>query len=278
VSFPPLTRTVLGIPVQEGRVPEPWDAARVEAGYLWADADRMLLRPDDAAAIYVQDGGPIILDVADGQARSDYDWLLYATAARAVLTMRGRYNLHATLVVPPAGKAVAILGDSGAGKSTTTAALVERGWRLACDDIVEVRNGPDGPVAHPVDRPLHLSDVAAERWGLDTADGRPLPLRDKRAYVVATDLEPAPLGTLVVLGATPVTEVTTSRVDALQALADIARSADRYGIASQPVHRQAFLEWAVAMCSAVRVGVVRRPEGQDSVDAVADAVMELVGP
>jgi len=277
VSLPPLTRAVLGVPVEEGVVPEPWEATVSEPPYLWAEADRMLFR-SGRAAVLVEAAGRIVLQAADEAARSDYDWLLYSTAARALLTMRGRHNLHATLVVPPGGgPAVAVLGDSGAGKSTTTVALVRRGWTLACDDIVEVRPGADGSVAHPVDRPLHLSDDAAALLGLDPADGRPLPLRDKRAYVVPTAPGSVPLGALVVLSPLGADEVAATRVDALAALPTVAASADRYGIATLPAHRSAFLAWAAGVCSSVAVWDVRRPAGRDTVDAVADAVVGAGG-
>jgi hypothetical protein len=276
VSLPPLTREVLGSAVAEEAAPEPWDAAVAVPPQLWADADRMLFRAE-RAAVYVEASGRVVLEAADEQARSDYDWLLYATAARALLTMRGRFNLHATLVVPPGGgAAVAVLGDSGAGKSTTTVALVRRGWRLACDDIVEVRHDTGGPVAHPVRRPLHLSDEAAVLLGLDAADGRPLPLRGKRAYAVPTALEPVPLGALVVLSPLAAREVAATRVDALAALPTVAASADRYGIATLPEHRAAFLSWSTALCAGAQVWDVRRPAGADTVEAVADAVAATV--
>lgn len=275
MSLPPLTRSVLGVPVEEGPVPQPWAAVAGEAPYLCVEADRMLFRSNASAAVYVEAAGRVVLETVDAQARSDFDWLLYSTAARALLTMRGRFNLHATLVVPPEGGAVAILGDSGAGKSTTTVALVRRGWRLACDDIVEVRAGDAGPVAHPVDRPLHLSDEAAALLGLDVEDGRPLPLRDKRAYVAPVTFGPVPLASLVVLSTLAADAVQVTRVDPLAALPTVAASADRYGIATLPEHRAAFLSWATGLCAGVGVWDVRRPAGTDTVDAVADAVASL---
>jgi hypothetical protein len=57
------------------------------------------------------------------------------------LRLRGTICLHAAAALAPAG-AVAIMGDSGAGKSTTVAALVSAGWPLLCDDIAAIDNAP----------------------------------------------------------------------------------------------------------------------------------------
>lgn len=271
----PLTREVLGVPVTEGPVPEPWDAAIVEEPTLWADADRMLFRSGEAAVFVTADS--LTLDAPGAELRATYDWLAYATGARALLTLRRRFNLHATLVVSPAGEAVAILGDSTAGKSTTTIALVRRGWRLAADDIVEVVPGPDGLTAHPVDRPIHLSDDAARLLDADLADGRPLRVVDKRVYRLGADLAPRPLRALAVLTthAGP-GGVSVERIDPLAAVPTVAAAADRYRIGRLPEHREAFLRWTTEVCRHSTLTHVSRPQGQDTVDQVADAVAGVV--
>lgn len=272
-----LTREVLGVPVTEGRVPEPWDAATDGAPYWWAEADRLLFH-GKRARLYVE-ADTVTIDAAGPDARAEEDWLLYATAARALLTFQRRYNLHATVVVAPDGRAVAILGESTAGKSTATAELVRRGWGFGCDDIAEVATSADGPVVKPVARPIHLADDVARRLGADPADGRLLPLRDKRAYAVAgADLTPRPLGAMVVLstlarGAT----VEAFPVAPLEGLTTVAAGADRYGICQLPEHRAGFLRWTTELCRQVPVWAVRRPAHGDTVQAVADAVAAVAG-
>lgn len=269
-ASPPLTREVLGVPVTEGRVPSPWAAAVVHEPTLWADPDRLLFDIGDAA-VHV-DAESVVLEVRAGGDRAEHDWLLYATAARAVLGFRHRFNLHATLVVAPDGAAVAVLGPSTSGKSTTTMALLRRGWGFACDDIAEVAIGTDGPVGRPVARPIHLSDTAARAAGADLALGRPLPGREKRAYLLAGDLAPRPLAAMVLLGVGSGGAVTTRRVEPLAALPTVAASADRYEVLHLPEHRGALLQWATEVCRSVPFWDVTRPADGDTVDRVADAV------
>ncbi|GAB3855645.1 HPr kinase/phosphatase C-terminal domain-containing protein [Nocardioides maradonensis] len=274
LGTPELTRVVLDVPVEEGPVPEPWDAAVVVEPWWCADADRIRFAAH-GAVVYVEPGR-VLLSAPDPATRASADWLLYATATRALLTFRGDFNLHASLVVSPTGAAVALVGDSGAGKSTTTLQLLQRGWSLAGDDIVAVRPGPDGAIAHPVDRPIHLSDAAARAIGADPAVGRLLPSTGKRAYRLDADLGPRPLAAVVVLSRQAQDgQVALRRVDGLAAVPTIALSADRYRICRLPEHRAAFLDWTVSVCRQVSIWDLRRPPVGDTVAAVVDAVEKL---
>ncbi|HWU21090.1 MAG TPA: hypothetical protein VN088_06175 [Nocardioides sp.] len=276
LGAPGLTRTVLDVPVEEGPVPGPWDAAVVAEPWYWADADRLRFAADDVV-VYVEPGR-VLISAPDADARAHADWLLYATATRALLTFRREFNLHAGMVVTPSGAAVAVLGDSGAGKSTTTVELLRRGWTLGSDDIVVVRHTDAGPVAHPVDRPIHLASRAVDLLGGDPAVGRPLPYGDKRAYTITADLAPRPLAAIVVLAPDPdAVGVEAHRVDGLAALPAIGVSADRYGICRLPEHRADFLAWNARLCEQVPIWRLVRPVGSDTVAAVADEIVRISG-
>ncbi|MDQ7782786.1 MAG: hypothetical protein RDU20_07895 [Desulfomonilaceae bacterium] len=81
-----------------------------------------------------------------------------------LLHQRGYLTLHASCV-QVGGQAVAFVGDSGSGKSTTAAALVSRGHALVADDVTVVRNSGSMPVAFPGYPGLHLLPDAAEYFG-----------------------------------------------------------------------------------------------------------------
>ncbi|MCZ3367527.1 MULTISPECIES: hypothetical protein [Methanobacterium] len=69
--------------------------------------------------------------------------LILGPAFGILLHQRGRLVLHASTVNINGG-AVAFMGFNGGGKSTTTAALINKGYPLVCDDISSVEFDKNG--------------------------------------------------------------------------------------------------------------------------------------
>ncbi len=65
-----------------------------------------------------------------------------------LLRLRGRVCMHAGGIVIRGG-AFLFMGAEGAGKSTTTAALMQRGHRFLTDDIAPLHETPDGFIVQP---------------------------------------------------------------------------------------------------------------------------------
>ena len=72
-------------------------------------------------------------------------------AFAASLRRCGLFELHSGAVVPPGESgALLIAGPSGSGKSTLTAKLAASGWTYLSDDMLLLRNNPDGIEAIPL--------------------------------------------------------------------------------------------------------------------------------
>jgi hypothetical protein len=270
---PGVTRELLGVPVTEGRVPDRWPAA-VQTPAIAADADRLLVSVPGAAA-YISHGNAVVVESRSEADRLDSDYIVYAVAARALLWQRRRFSLHATLVAAPGGPAVAVTGSSMAGKSTTTMALVRRGWPFACDDIVQVDLRGGVPIAVPCERPVHLSDAAARLLNADPAIGRPLPGRTKRVYSMVGDLTPRPLAAIVRLRLHGEASVEVRRLVALESMPVLAFHSDPHGICQLPGMRADYLRWTAGLASVPLLDVAR-PAGGDTVWEVADAIEQAV--
>lgn len=267
---PGITREVLGVTIEEGPVPPPWDAAIV-TDRLCADADRFLIRHGEVA-LYVERGNRFVIESPDRETRLSYDYLAYSTAPRVAMWQTRRFSLHATLVVSPEGEAVAITGHSMVGKSTTTIELLRRGWTFGCDDLLEVDIRDGTPWAVPRSRPVHLSDQVAQSLGVDPSVGRRLPWQGKRAYAIEGFPTPLPLERVVHLRVADGQEVTQEVLVGLDALALLAHHSDPLGVCNLPECRADYLEWSVQTRAGVIMQTVSRPLEGDSVRQVADAL------
>lgn len=125
-----------------------------------------LLFADEAEFVVSADGSTIQWHCFGDRSETLTHLLLDHVLPRA-LTRRGRVVLHGSAVSSGNGSCLAIIGDSGQGKSTLAAALVSRGHRFLADDCVVVDLSEGVPLAAPAYPELRLS---RESVGLAEAD------------------------------------------------------------------------------------------------------------
>lgn len=266
----PITTRLLDIDVIEGPTPPEWDAAIQLPGFF-ADADRVLVVHPEVRLFVTRDA--VVVEAASRELRCAYDYVVYAWALKLMLELNRRHCLHASIVASPLGKTVAIAGQSAAGKSTTMAALLRRGWTFVCDDIAEVDVSGPSPQLVPHERPVHLSPRALEILDLDPGFGKDLPGRDKRVVQLDADLQPRRLDAIVYLRTSDsdlVVEV--APVTRSKAVATVGALSDTYGLGYLAPLRESFFSWSSSIAHAVPVTTVTRPRTGDSIQAVADTV------
>ncbi len=102
------------------------------------------------------------------------------------LLKQGIEPLHSTVVVID-GQAIAILGDTGYGKSTLAAALLQSGASLLTDDLLVVRQNGAGWLAYPGPPRMKLFPEAAHTFLGEQVAGIPMnPLTSKLVIPLAT--------------------------------------------------------------------------------------------
>lgn len=103
----------------------------------------------------------------DGTPKDDLVQVVQAAGLGASLNRMGEPVLHAC-AVDVGGDAIVLVGQSGAGKSTTAGAFVAAGHALMTDDIaaLQIRVG-GGAVVHPGAARLRLQPHAARALGWD---------------------------------------------------------------------------------------------------------------
>lgn len=261
-----------GVEVVEGEVPDSLENPAVDRGYLQIGADAVLVSiPSTGRMLVTRDR--VVLAPAEGCTVQDMGYLVYGWATRFVLVLREEFCLHASAVQVPGG-AIGVMGDVGAGKSTTVAGLAARGRTIVVDDVLPVRMDDAGAWVHGWSRPVHLLPDAAERLGLPEDLPR-LPRADRKIVLATEGVgEDLRLRLLIDLRrdaalAAPVAEplLGLERVTALRA------NIDGTGMTSTGGRAGAFFRWVTDLANAVPVVRVRRP---DDGDWHLDAVLDLV--
>jgi hypothetical protein len=139
---------------------------------------------------------------------SDVTSLLLGPVLGRVLRLRGLLCLHAS-VVAVGGRALAVVGHKGAGKSTVAAGLAAAGHGVLADDIAVVTGGQGTLVVHPGYARLRLWNPAIEAFvGSRDTLSRVVSVRNKRFLDLSTDdrapwrfqSRPLPLAAVYVLG------------------------------------------------------------------------------
>ncbi len=198
-SLPTLPRDgVADITVDMGEVPRhltapTWTSAFIEIG----EDGGVLVRVGDGLRFMVRDGRQVVVDEATAANLGDVEALLLGAVAGVLLHQRGDLVLHASGVVI-GGRAVALAGPSGRGKSTLAAALAALGYAPLCDDLFRVRLADDGVWAIPGSSRLRLWPQAAvllSHAPETLATGRPG--HPKRLLVLPPAPAPVPLAALI---------------------------------------------------------------------------------
>lgn len=145
---------------------------RIRRQLVYDVGDGFLVEPEGLALHIDFKGRVLTLDCADEKLSAGAAWAFHAGLGAATVT-HGGVPLHgAGLEV--AGRYVALLADSGVGKSTLSWFLLQRGARFGNDDLVPVYLMDGGATAYPsVSLSPKLQREAVDRHGLNVADLRP---------------------------------------------------------------------------------------------------------
>jgi hypothetical protein len=235
------------------------------AGVLWrAGPGRLLFHVPQVARYLVSGGNLIEIEPCAGAHARMVRRFLRMTPAAALYLQRGIPVLHAAVAVDQDGRAVALAGDSGSGKSVLLATLLRRGWRLLADDLAPVtldRNHvpvavPTWPEIRPW--PGHAGLTTA---GLDRGLGR--------EFV----REPRPISAIWWLGVHGGDAVETRAVEGIARFDAFGAMAYNRLIAGALLDRRSYLAVAAAVVgAAIPIRRLLRPRDRWTADELARMV------
>jgi len=158
--------------IRFGEVPDRLDDLVDDDSFLQVDRRGACLLRIDNVATYFVTPREIVVSPRPGAVDAEIRVFLLGSVFGFLCHQRGLFPLHASCVAI-GGKAVALCGQSGAGKSTTALCLTLRGHRLIADDVCVIDvNGAGVPHVLPAFPRLKLwQDTLAaldiDRQGLE---------------------------------------------------------------------------------------------------------------
>jgi len=262
------------VTVVEGPVPRQL-AAPVAQDQNWqAEPGRFLFRAGrHVGRFLVERGRKITLERNPGADEEALGFHFLDSVLAAALRQNGLLVLHANSIATQRG-ALAVSGESGAGKSTTTAALLRRGCALLADDLTVLRAGPEGRVEVLPGMPQFcLCEDAAGRFGQDIT-GLSRHRRSSKKFIVparaAMANSPVSLHALYLLRTYPGHDVRVRRLRGAEKFDAVQEAI--YGPVLPQEHPAQFSLLA-ALTQLVAVFRLERPEQRWTVEAVAEAML-----
>jgi hypothetical protein len=262
--------------IREGEVPQMLDGSAGPARYLMADAEgNVLLHLRGRFRFLIRGGSHVTVEFLTPGAREVWRTFLWGSVLSILCHQRGAYPLHAAGLIIQ-GRAVAIAGHRGNGKSTLALALMQRGHRLISDDLTVIRSDADAVEVIPAFPRLKLWRASIEAAGLQ-AEGLP-PVRDGvDKYDLQPggdfDLAPVPLHAILLLDEGEGPELL--RQPPVAAIAAMQERIARVHVARIMGKAQDLLDRTARIVAKVPVYRLRRPKRFDALDATAELVEGL---
>ena len=146
VEIPFLTEENADIVIRTGIVGE--EIKALEGKQYWKFGETFSWIYNSTCWLTVENGRVITYELReDGEEMLLRSYLLGHGLAMLHL-QRGEMPIHCSALVKD-GKAILVAGDSGSGKSTTTAVLLERGFSLMADDVAVVKVEDGKAICYP---------------------------------------------------------------------------------------------------------------------------------
>lgn len=265
-SQPPQVQISLGAVPPQGL-----EGGRQISPFIWVSDGQFWLEVPDIARFLVRDGAQIVVQPAPSIDMASVRVFLLGSGLGALLFQRGLLVLHGNAIEMGQGCLVCV-GPSGVGKSTLTAAFMQRGYRVLADDVVPIN---DQGMAIPGFGRIKLWQDVADRLHIST-DGlqriRPqlekfnLPLGD------AFCDSPRKVVQICLLSEHLDDDITQSPVTGIEKFtllrANTYRQRFMAGMALQPQH----LQQCGALAGQVAITRVARPKSGFRIDDLVDAL------
>ena len=241
---------------------------------VYRSRPRELLLLYDAGTIAIRDGREIRIDPDPAVPAEILRHLIVGPVLNFLLYQRGYFVLHASTVEID-GQAVAFVGDSGTGKTTTATACLCAGHRVLSDDVAALDLEGDRPRVVSGYPSIKLDPDLVDQ--LDVPVGAPQgasPDRDRHFHRLRHDqpTTPVPLARIYRLEDAPTEEV--EPVESSQQVLELVRNTYTVGLLDEDETASSNFERCSTLAASVPVKRLRRRREIARLPDLVDVVEE----
>lgn len=267
------------VTVTFGPLPAPkTDCIRSKPHFQMHADGTCILRTPQGIRFLFDNGRALWVEVPEGLDRRLVQSWLVGPGLGILLHQRGLPPLHSCAVT--LGEcAVAIAGDSGAGKSTTARALMRRGHRLLAEDQAVI--DPAARRIWPGAPGLRLWAEAAGVFGDPMTEEMRVEAGEDKFTIAPGSLfdpQPRPLTVLFILSSDHAVErPVAERLGTAAAMASLHRHVYRLRLATFMGAASVIFHWAAALAAGVPVFALSRPRDLSRLDELAAHIEQITG-
>lgn len=195
----PLYCSQYDIDIRTDKVPSELDKSIFKNNYISYNANHVLMKIPEVATYLISDGKEIIIDIIDGAKDGDVATFTFGSAMGTLLFQRNMLALHGSAIRTPRG-AIIFAGEKGAGKSTTAAALSQRGYQFMSDDVCAISFDNGTPLLYPgLSRAKLTEDSYSKVMGHSCDKPMISPIMKKYAAPFDINEDPSPIYAICIL-------------------------------------------------------------------------------
>lgn len=225
--------------------------------------------------ISIENGRTITVAASAARSPEVLQKVLSGTAIALLMHQRGSIVLHASSVLFD-GRVILLMGPSGVGKSTTAAALVQRGATLIADDITVLDVDSSGTFcAFPGLQTLRLNRDSVDSFPFLVNRGKSIdPANDKRLFDISGEsTEPAfPVASICYLQPATVDTPQARQIDGAARWAILRRNSFRPRMADVVSPPRRRFELYNSLTATIDLREVLRPKSRFCLDQLCAVV------
>lgn len=227
------------------------------------------------ATFMIRNGAQINYHLYEGYNRIHVNELIMDYCLGILLYQRNMLMIHGSGIYYK-GKALIISGESGAGKSSLSDEMLERGYQLMADDIVAVDQKSENIYAYPAFPMRKLCVDAVMRKGLDKSTLIPIPDLEREKYGLILEHEyyaqEVLLGAMVIIRKGNVESPVLEEVVGADKLKYLTANFIRKELFNKVSYVKVTLMKALKVANSIPIYILTRPEDKLTVKEQADLV------